>query len=263
MNIGVIIPAAGRSARFGPGQKLDQDLGGRALLLRTVEIFTKRPEVTSIVVAGPPDTFDEFRDKYGPSLGFHGASVVAGGATARWETVRNALAEVPESCTHVAVHDAARPAASGELIDRVFEAAARLSAVVPGVPVSATLKRVGDESIDVANRDDDALAGAILGDAGRATIDVRKVVETMDRTGVVEIQTPQVFEAGLLRRAYEQDDLGGATDDAALVERLGETVWVVEGDVTNVKVTTPGDLKLVRSILGVGEPVERPAHKRF
>ena len=263
MNVAVIIAAAGKSERFGPSRKLDQDVGGRPLLLRTVELFTKVAEVRSIIVAAPPDDFDDFKSKYGPSLGFHGASVVAGGREARWETVRNALAEVPADCTHVAVHDAARPAASPAMLARLFEAAQTLAAVVPAVRITATVKRVGGETIDVAAGGDDAVAASILGDAGRPSIDATPIVETIDRSGLVEVQTPQVFEADLLRRAYAQENLAGATDDASLVERLGETVHVVEGDVHNIKVTTPDDLKLLRAILGVRAPAERPAHKRF
>ncbi|MHC4081278.1 MAG: IspD/TarI family cytidylyltransferase [Planctomycetota bacterium] len=263
MNVGVIIAAAGQGTRFGASQKLDQDVGGRALLLRTVELFTKRDEVRTILVAAPPDKLDDFKSKYGPSLGFHGATIVAGGREARWETVRNALAEVPQECTHIAVHDAARPAVSKELLDRLFEAARSLSAVVPAVRVTATVKRLSAEKIDVADREGDLLADAILGEAGRPSLSANVITETVEREGLAEVQTPQVFEAALLRRAYEQGDLSGATDDAALVERLGEPVHAVEGDVTNLKVTTPGDLRLVRAILGVRAPAERPAHKRF
>jgi 2-C-methyl-D-erythritol 4-phosphate cytidylyltransferase len=179
---------------------------------------------------------------------------VAGGREARWETVRNALAEMPKECTHIAVHDAARPAVSKELLDRLFDAARNLSAVVPAVRVTSTVKRLSEETIDVANREGDVLADAILGDAGRPSLSANAVTDTVDREGLAEVQTPQVFEAALLRRAYAQDDLSGATDDAC---------HAVEGDVTNLKVTTPGDLKLVRAILGVRAPAERPSHKRF
>lgn len=263
MNVGVIIPAAGQSTRFGPGQKLDQDVGGRPLILRTVELFTKREEVRTIVVGAPPDELEDFKSKYGPALGFHGATVVAGGREARWETVRNALAEIPDECTHIAVHDAARPAAGNTLLDHLFEAARSLPAVVPAVRITATVKRLADEAVDVADREGDAVADSILGDAGRPSIPASLVTETVAREGLAEIQTPQIFTADLLRRAYAQDDLGGATDDASLVERLGEPVHAVEGEVTNLKVTTPGDLRLVRAILGVRAPAERPTHKRF
>ncbi len=263
MNVGVIITAAGSSERFGPTSKLDQDIGGRALVMRTVELFTKRQEVSAIVVAGSPDNFDEFKAKYGPSLGFHGATLVRGGRDARWETVKLALEAIPPECTHVAVHDAARPAVDEKLLDRLFEAARKLPAVVPAVRITATVKRIADDSIDVADNEDDALADAILGDAGRTSIQASPILETIDRSGLAEIQTPQIFEIGLLRRAYAQDDLSGATDDASLVERLGETVHAVAGDATNIKVTTPGDIRLVRAILDVRAPSERPAHKRF
>jgi 2-C-methyl-D-erythritol 4-phosphate cytidylyltransferase len=263
MNLCVIITAAGRSERFGSANKLDQDLGGRPLLLRCVELFTKLDEVRSIVVAGPPDGLDEFKHKYGAALSFHGGTIVAGGKQARWETVQRALEAVPADATHVAVHDAARPAASPDLLSRVVEAARSAAAVIPVVPVAGTVKRVADEATDLADHGDDAVADAILGDAGRKVLEAREVRETVDRRGLVEVQTPQIFEADLIRRAYAQEDLDGATDDAALVERLGETVQAVEGEVTNIKVTKAGDLKLVRCILGVRPPSERPVHKRF
>ena len=112
MNICVIIPAAGHSTRFGTSDKLAQDIGGRALLLRAVETVAKHDAVRSILVAGPPDPPDEFeafRERYGPTLGFHGARVIEGGRIARWETVKKAIAEVPDDATHIAVHDFTMP----------------------------------------------------------------------------------------------------------------------------------------------------------
>ena len=246
--VGVVIPAAGRSTRFGLGDKISQDVGGRPMLLRAVELFAKRDEVGAIVVAAPPDSLEEFRERWGTQLGFHGARIVAGGTVERWETVRNALAAVPEDCTHVAVHDAARPAASEELLARVFDAARVHDAVIPGDPVTSTLKRVSDETVDAEEAD--AVADSILGEISETTkIKGRRVVGTVPRERLVAVQTPQVFRAALLRRAYAQADLAGATDDAMLVERLGAEVIVVDGDPRNVKVTTAADLALVRAIL--------------
>ncbi|MSQ89815.1 MAG: 2-C-methyl-D-erythritol 4-phosphate cytidylyltransferase [Phycisphaerales bacterium] len=258
--VAVIIPAAGAGTRFG-GDKLGQDLGGRPLLLRTVELFTKREEVGSIIVAAPPDALDEFRSRYGAQLGFHGVVIVAGGRSERWESVQNALAAVPEDCTHIAVHDAARPGTTDALLTRVFDAAKVAAAVVPGDPVHSTLKRVSAETFLAAP--DDAVADAILGDAGRDAVRGRRVEATVDRTRLMAIQTPQIFAAELLRRAYAQPDLTGATDDAMLVERLGEPVLVVDGDPRNIKVTTTADLAIVRAILGHRPPEQRPVHKRF
>ncbi len=267
MKVCVIIPAAGSSSRFGESDKLSQDLGGRALLIRTVELFAKREEVSWIIVAGPVEpagVFAAFKEKYGPTLGFHGAKIVEGGRIDRWETVKNALAEVPEEATHIAVHDAARPGVSKEVLDRVFEAAGTLSAVVPAVEIGATVKRLAADVEEVVpEEDDDGIADLILGEVGKTKIKTREVVETVDRKNLVEIQTPQLFEVDLLRRAYAADDLSGATDDASLVERLGEKVHAVKGDVRNLKVTTPADLKLMRAVLNVKPPAERPVHKRF
>ncbi|MCA9285074.1 MAG: 2-C-methyl-D-erythritol 4-phosphate cytidylyltransferase [Phycisphaerales bacterium] len=261
MNISVILPAAGSGRRFGGSDKLGQDLGGRALLLRTVELFTKREEVRSIIVAAPPDSFDEFQSRYGATLSFHGVQIVPGGRIERWETVRNAIAAVPAEATHIAVHDAARPAAPPDLIDRVFEAAKLLPAVIPGLAITATVKRIGDEAVSAV--EEDPVADLILGDAGRQRTEARAVAETVDRRGLVAVQTPQVFAAELLRRAYAQADLDGVTDDASVVERIGEPVYVVEGDPRNLKVTTQADLDMVRSILKAPPPAERPVHKRF
>lgn len=260
MNISVVIPAAGSSSRYG-SDKLGQDLGGRALLLRTVELFTRRDEVRSIIVAAPPDSFDEFRERHGAQLGFHGVQIVPGGRIERWETVKNALAAVPEEATHVAIHDAARPSTPPELLDRVFEAARKFDAVVPGIAVHATVKRVAEES--EAAVEDDPIADLILGDAARRVDQARPVIETVDRRNLVLIQTPQVFASALIRKAYATTALEGATDDAQIIERLGHRVWVVEGDPRNVKVTTPSDLELVRAILRLPGAAERPTHKRF
>ena len=261
LRVTVIIPAAGSSRRYGM-DKLGQDLGGRALLLRTVELFTKRDEVRSIIVAGPPDGLDDFRDRFGAQLGFHGVQIVPGGRTERWETVRNALNAVPEDATHVAVHDAARPGASDELIGRVFEAAKVHPAVIPGLAVADTLKRVSEQSVRA--EEEDAVADLILGESAEAATSKGRFVEsTIDRTNMVAVQTPQVFEIGLLRRAYAQSDLSGATDDAGLIERLGEKVLVVDGELRNLKVTVPADLALMRTMLGLKAPDSRPVHKRF
>lgn len=270
MKIAVIIPAAGASRRYAEAaaaagsaarSKLDEDLGGRPVLQRTVELFTQVAEVAAIIVAGPHDeaAFAEFKGRYSDKLGLLGVRMCRGGAVHRYETVAAALELVPEACTHVAVHDGARPCAGPELIARVFDAAAKFPAVIPGVDVSDTLKRVGAEN--VAPKELDPLA-AILGESAAPKNAARAVQGTIERAGLVAAQTPQVFEKELLRRAYRQADLT-STDDAQLVERLGERVVVVEGDARNIKLTRPMDLVLARAILGVRPPAERSAHMKF
>lgn len=149
-----------------------------------------------------------------------GVVSVAGGAT-RSESVRAGLAAVPEDAEIVVVHDAARPLASIALFSAVIAEVRRgADAAVPALAVVDTVKRV---------------------EAGR-------VIETVERDGLYTVQTPQAFRAGALRKAHA----GGAhgTDDAALVEAMGGTVLVVEGDARNVKVTVAADVEMLDALLG-------------
>ncbi len=269
MRICVIIPAAGVSKRFCDADdtdllarrsKLDEDLGGRPVLQRSVELFTKDDRVLSIIVAGPHDeaAWADFKLRHADRLAMLGATLVQGGKTHRYETVAAALAHVPEDATHVAIHDAARPAARPELIDRVFDTAQRHAAVVPAIPAPDTVKRVGEEIADDAGADPLA---AILGGGGKKS-PLHRVSETLDRQGLVLVQTPQIFTRELLLRAYAQAELT-STDDASLAERLGEPVVTVEGDSRNIKITTPSDVPVVRALLGFRPPAERATHKKF
>lgn len=263
MRLAVILPAAGASSRYtaagGLRSKVDEDLGGRPVLQRTVEMFTNRTETEVVIVAGPHESWDEFVMRHGDKLGLLGVKLCRGGESHRYETVKNALALVPEGCTHVAVHDAARPCTPPEVIDRVLAAAEKHAAVIPAVDVPDTVKRASERPVEDA--DIDPLA-AILGGAGKANRSIRTVVRTESREHLVLVQTPQVYTRELIFRMYAQKDLS-STDDASLAERLGEPVAIVEGDPRNIKITRPGDLSLARLILQVRPPSEREAHKRF
>lgn len=266
MQVAVIIPAAGAGRRYrrlsaAGRHKLDEDLGGRPVLQRTVELFTARDEVIAIIVAGPHDEADmaDFRARHGDRLGLVGVRLVRGGPTHRWETVHAALEAVPPDATHIAVHDAARPCTPGAVIDRVWRAAESHPAVIPAIDVGDTVKRVRTGEAPPPPADP---ADAILSPSAAGRTPPRLVDQTLDRIGLVLVQTPQLFAADLLRRAYAQPDLS-STDDAQLVERLGEPVVVVNGDARNIKITVPDDLALARAIFGVGPPRDRPVHKRF
>jgi len=254
MELCVIICAAGASTRFG-SNKLDADIAGRSVLRRTVEVFAKHDRVNHIVVAGPHNDFDAFNDRYGDTLRLIGCTLCKGGITHRWETVKSALEHAPDSATHIAVHDAARCCMPADLLDRMLEVldspledGSCRQALVPGVPMTDTLKHA-TESAEAAIEHDPL--DAILGDAGKADTSSRIVDRTVDRADLFAVQTPQIFERELLRRAYEQDDLN-STDDAGLVERLGEPVHLVPGDPRNIKITTPADLDIARAIIGRG-----------
>lgn len=268
MKVAVVLPAAGSGKRFqgtdgavlpDGKNKLEQDLAGRPVFLRSIERFLKRTDVVQLILAVNPHGVDQFKFKYGDRLAFHNVKIIAGGEVERWQTVQRALEAVESDCTHVAIHDAARPLTSSRLIDRVLEAASQYPAVVPARSVYSTLKKVA-KSRAAGPRQDDPL-DAILGSAGKTSVKVREIVETIDRSQIVEVQTPQVFEVGLIRLAYAQIDAGTVdsstiTDDACLVEAMGETVYAVEGEVANLKITQPDDMQLAEAYLRMAEQEE-------
>ena len=151
-----------------------------------------------------------------------GADVVVEGGATRTQSVCRGVAAVPETAEVIVVHDAARPLASEDLFRAVIAAVTTDGAggAVPGVPVSDTIKVVDGS---------------------------QRVTATLDRAALVAVQTPQAFDAVLLRRAHANGT--EATDDAALVEALGATVRVVPGDARNLKITTPADLGTAEHLL--------------
>ena len=257
INVSVILPAAGVGSRFAQGparpgpSKIEQQLAGKPVFLHAVDLFAGRSDVGQVIIAVAPDQLDDFKFRYGEKLGFLGIKIVAGGEIERWQTVANALKAVSDDATHIAVHDAARPLATSAMIDRVFEAAARFPAVIPACDVGSTLKQV--EIDDSVKQEADPL-DAILGTSEQDDAPIRRVIQTIDRRNLVAVQTPQVFEANLLRRAYQQIADGRIatetiTDDAQLIEALGESVHVVEGETTNLKITYPADAELAEALL--------------
>ncbi|MAX25651.1 MAG: hypothetical protein CMJ19_14220 [Phycisphaeraceae bacterium] len=257
MHIAVILPAAGQSKRFNIDaatnkSKLELDLAGKPVFMAALDGFLKHKDVCQCIIAVDPDQVDAFKLKWGDTLGFHGVTIVPGGKIERWETIKNALAAVNENATHIAVHDAARPLVSSELIARTFQAAKDYPAVIPGVKCSATLKKTAPLTDDESKAKVDPL-DAILGSAGKVTVDVTKVTQTIDRSNVVLVQTPQVFERSLLEKAYQSidednTDTSQITDDAGLVEAMGQTVYVVDGEQINLKITEPADYELAQII---------------
>ncbi len=220
----VIIPAAGNAERFGgPEKKTFAKIDGRPMFLRTLERFVTRPDVCQTLLVVAPEDSDTMKTKFGPNLGFMGVKLIEGGAR-RCDSVAAALEALSEDADYVAVHDAARPCVTDRWIDAVFAAAAKSGAAILALPVTGTLKQVGDSKV---------------------------VDATVAREGLYEAQTPQVFRKEVLVAAYER--LGGTeeamTDDSQVVEASGHPVTVVISDTTNIKVTTKGDLSLAAAIL--------------
>jgi 2-C-methyl-D-erythritol 4-phosphate cytidylyltransferase len=272
---------------------LEREIGGKAVLLRSVELFCKRPDVVEVIVAVDPDEVDRFRFRWGDRLGLLGVKIVAGGKAERWETVKLALGAIGSGggkgggvVTHVAVHDAARPVTDLRMIERVLAAAAAgHDAVIPTVPVHATVKRIEKSKGGGAGSQggaSTALGGgvgvvdpldAILGDAGKVKkIETRKVLETIPREGLELVQTPQVFRRSVIERAYAAIEsgkiaTGSITDDAGLIEATGGEVVAVAGDPFNVKITLPDDVAFAEAVLkmrgtaSMGEDVIGPKRK--
>ncbi|MDX6548945.1 MAG: 2-C-methyl-D-erythritol 4-phosphate cytidylyltransferase [Gaiellales bacterium] len=211
-----IVVAAGDGVRLGADRpKAFVKLGGRVLLSHSVELLDEHPAVDGVVLVVPEGWEEPATLLADDLVAGKVAAAVAGGAT-RADSVARGLAEVPDDADLILVHDAARPFASPALVTSVLEALAQAEGAVPGVPVTDTVKRV---------------------QAGR-------VVETLQRSQLVAVQTPQAFHAPALREAYavSPDVLAAATDCASLLEAAGRTVAVVAGEPGNFKITDADDL---------------------
>ncbi len=222
--IGVIICAAGSGSRLG-GNKKKQfiEVLGRTVFMRSIEFFAGRSEVKQILLCISPEDEEMVRISYGANLVFHGVKICTGGQQ-RFETVAKALEKISPEVDLIAVHDAARCCLKPEWVDAVFEKASQTGAAMPAAPVVATIKQVRDGVI----------------------------VKTVDRSDLYEAQTPQVFDAALLRRAYagiDKLDKSKISDDSQLIEALGVQVHIVATDQTNLKITTQGDIAVAEAII--------------
>jgi 2-C-methyl-D-erythritol 4-phosphate cytidylyltransferase / 2-C-methyl-D-erythritol 2,4-cyclodiphosphate synthase len=241
MHVTAIIAAGGAGRRLGsetPKQLLD--LGGTSILGRSVAAFDRHPAVSQLIlVVPPPLAADPSRLQISPTQ--HPLVVVAGG-TRRQDSVANAFDRVERAADVVLVHDAARPFVSASVISRTIDAAARYGAAIAGIEARDTVKRVERHA-----------SGAV-------------VLETIPRETIFLAQTPQGFRRDVLAAAVALGRRGiEATDEAALAERAGYQVHVVEGEPSNVKITTQEDLASARrhvdggaaSRVGVGYDLHR------
>ena len=217
--VGAIVVAAGSSQRMGGADKIFATVAGRPLLAHTIDALHRCPQVDQIVVVLGPDRLDEGRALV-RGHGWHKVTAVCPGGARRQDSVKAGL-DCLADCRWVVVHDGARPCVSEDLVSRGLEAAAESGAAIAAIPVADTIKEVSPR-------------GAVVG--------------TRDREGLWTVQTPQVFRIDILQEAHRTVD-DTATDDAAMVERLGYTVRVYPGSSTNIKVTTPDDLAIVEAIV--------------
>jgi 2-C-methyl-D-erythritol 4-phosphate cytidylyltransferase len=220
----VILPAAGRSSRFKNKEKKPfVPLDGRAVWLRSAELFVTRPDVKQVLVVIAAEDRELFERRFAANVMFLNVQVVEGGAE-RFESVANALAKLAPEVGFVAVHDAVRPCTPAAVVEAVFQAARQHGAAVPGVPVADTLKQV-DANL--------------------------QVMRTASRDGLWAVQTPQAFRRDWLEEAYRRraEVKGPVTDDSQLVEALGHPVRVVPGTLENIKITAGEDLALAERLL--------------
>lgn len=227
-----IVPAAGLSTRMGSTtggstRKQMAVIGGAPVVVHTLRRLDAAPGIARILVAARREDREALAARLATEHLSTPVEVVEGGET-RQESVRRALEQVPEGVPFVLVHDAVRPFVEAEIIARTLEAAEQYGAAIAAIPVVDTVKQVE-----------------------RSGATGTRVSATLPREKLVLVQTPQVFRHDWLREAFARANDEGfhATDEAALVEHLGHSVFVVAGSPRNWKITTPADLELAETLL--------------
>ncbi len=211
-----IIVAGGKGLRMGgevPKQFLP--INGKPILMHTIEAFRKALDGIEIILVLPADQH-EYWQKLCQDYNFCSPELIAKGGETRFHSVKNGLALLPDDeDAVVGIHDGVRPFVSKEAIQRCYAAAAGGRAVVPVVPVVETIRQILPDGKSI----------------------------TRPRDEYRLVQTPQTFPLVMLKKAYEQSYSETFTDDASVVEAMGEEILMVEGNRENIKITTPSDLK--------------------
>ncbi len=228
-----VVPAAGRGHRMGtttPKQYLM--LGGLPLLVHSLRVLEASDAISAVVLATPQADLDYCRQDIVDRYGFKKVRQVVAGGGERQDSVRLGLAAAGSEAEIVLVHDAVRPFLTTSMIAEVVDAAAKHGAAIVAIPMRDTVKRAGPDGL---------------------------IEETVDRKPLWLAQTPQAFKRTLLEEAHAKALQDGfrATDDAQLVEHLGQRVAIVEGSTDNIKVTRPEDLAMGESILAARQKVNK------
>lgn len=233
MKVTVIIPAAGLGTRMAPPGKKGVpskqffEISGTPIVIHTLRVFARNRQISQIVVALRKNEMERFSRQLEKEKLSSRVEIVEGGEH-RQESVANALAKLKAAPDDIVlVHDAVRPFVDDEIISNVVQEVERHGAAIAGLPAVDTIKQV-----------ERAAEGAII-------------TSTIPRERIVQAQTPQGFRYELIKRAFDGAAADGftGTDEASLVERLGESVWVVMGSARNIKITTPSDMELAEFLL--------------
>lgn len=226
MNLSVIIPAAGQSSRMKSAlSKQLIKINGIEVLARTALEFERLDLVKEIIIVcreSEKEEFSRLMKKYNITK----LKAFTNGGATRQQSVLNALKLVSDDCDYIAVHDGARPLVSAELIENTAKYAELYGAAAPGAPVKDTIKIVDDEGF---------------------------VSSTPDRSSLRAIQTPQIFlKENYLKAAHEALKSGAEyTDDCAMLEAAGYRVYICEGSISNIKITTAEDIAIAERLLEV------------
>lgn len=224
--VGIVVVAGGSGSRMGAAMpKQFLEVAGRPVLVRTIERMHAALPNSQIVVVLPEAHVELWQECYEKAKCRVEHSIALGGAT-RFDSVASGIAALSDDCTLIAVHDGVRPMLSVEMIRRGVECAEKNGAAVPVIAVVDSIREVDSQGASHA----------------------------VDRSRLRAVQTPQVFRADLLKKAYEAigarlDDRSKATDDASVVEMYGHAVALYEGEPQNLKLTTPTDLSVAEMIL--------------
>ena len=215
----VLIVAGGKGERMNtdiPKQFLE--IKGKPILMHTLDVFQSFDSNMKLILVLPEIQIDFWRELCAKHNFTLQHQIAAGGQT-RFHSVKNGL-EAVDSPALVAVHDGVRPLVSIETIARCFEAAGKYDAAIPVVDLVDSIRKVSENDS-----------------------------QSVDRNAYKLVQTPQIFDADLLKKAYEQEFSASFTDDASVVEALGTTIHLVEGNRENIKITTEFDLKIAGTIM--------------
>jgi len=224
--IGVVIPAAGQGKRMGVGcNKQFLTLMGHPILARVIKLFEDSEYVSEIVIVGAVNDIPVIQELV-QSYKFDKVLPICIGGVQRQDSVRAGVQALSTTIQRVVVHDGARPLLTLREFNRFMEETEKFSAAIMGIPLKDTVKRIDTSG---------------------------KVLETPPREFLRAVQTPQIFDRGILAEAHHQAASVGyyGTDDATLLEWIGYPVHIVEGSQENIKVTTPDDLWLAERILAM------------